>query len=72
MITMVDLWALLLATSVALQLLPVNNALNNGLALTPPLGWNSWNHFGCVNGLLHCFFCAKKIKHVSFACIAHA
>ena len=18
-----------------------------GLALTPPMGWNSWNHFGC-------------------------
>jgi len=22
-------------------------ALNNGLALTPPMGWNSWNKFGC-------------------------
>jgi alpha-galactosidase len=22
-------------------------ALTNGLALTPPMGWNSWNHFGC-------------------------
>ena len=21
-------------------------ALDNGLALTPPMGWNSWNHFG--------------------------
>ncbi|XP_022944991.1 alpha-galactosidase-like [Cucurbita moschata] len=21
--------------------------LNNGLALTPPMGWNSWNHFQC-------------------------
>ncbi|HEY5087186.1 MAG TPA: glycoside hydrolase family 27 protein, partial [Gemmatimonadaceae bacterium] len=21
--------------------------LDNGLALTPPMGWNSWNHFGC-------------------------
>lgn len=20
---------------------------SNGLALTPPMGWNSWNHFGC-------------------------
>lgn len=20
---------------------------NNGLAKTPPMGWNSWNHFGC-------------------------
>jgi alpha-galactosidase len=22
-------------------------ALTNDLALTPPMGWNSWNHFGC-------------------------
>ena len=22
-------------------------ALTNGLALTPPMGWNSWNNFGC-------------------------
>ena len=22
-------------------------ALMNGLALTPPMGWNSWNRFGC-------------------------
>lgn len=22
-------------------------ALPNGLALTPPMGWNSWNHFAC-------------------------
>lgn len=22
-------------------------ALGNGLARTPPMGWNSWNHFGC-------------------------
>ena len=22
-------------------------ASSNGLALTPPMGWNSWNHFGC-------------------------
>uniref|UniRef100_A0A7C9DEV8 Alpha-galactosidase n=1 Tax=Opuntia streptacantha TaxID=393608 RepID=A0A7C9DEV8_OPUST len=21
--------------------------LSNGLGLTPPMGWNSWNHFGC-------------------------
>ncbi|KAG6407640.1 hypothetical protein SASPL_130636 [Salvia splendens] len=23
------------------------NLLANGLAATPPMGWNSWNHFGC-------------------------
>lgn len=21
--------------------------LDNGLGRTPPMGWNSWNHFGC-------------------------
>ena len=23
------------------------HALDNGLGRTPPMGWNSWNHFGC-------------------------
>ena len=23
------------------------SALENGLARTPPMGWNSWRHFGC-------------------------
>jgi alpha-galactosidase len=22
-------------------------AVNNGLAITPPMGWNDWNHYGC-------------------------
>ena len=26
---------------------PVGRRLDNGLARTPPMGWNSWNHFGC-------------------------
>ncbi|MET8132947.1 alpha-galactosidase [Streptomyces sp. NPDC005251] len=26
---------------------PQADALPNGLALTPPMGWNSWNKFGC-------------------------
>jgi alpha-galactosidase len=21
--------------------------LDNGVGLKPPMGWNSWNHFGC-------------------------
>src|SRR5207245_8054696 len=25
---------------------PSSRALDNGLALTPPMGWNSWNRFG--------------------------
>jgi len=24
-----------------------SGALDNGLGATPPMGWNSWNHFGC-------------------------
>ncbi|KAG9231324.1 melibiase [Amylocarpus encephaloides] len=26
---------------------PVANALSNGLAVTPPMGWNNWNSLGC-------------------------
>ena len=26
---------------------PSSRALDNGLALTPPMGWNSWNRFAC-------------------------
>ncbi|ESW12057.1 hypothetical protein PHAVU_008G081100 [Phaseolus vulgaris] len=26
---------------------PRRNLLANGLAKTPPMGWNSWNHFSC-------------------------
>lgn len=28
------------------------HAVNNGLALTPPMGWNNYNHFGCNVGRL--------------------
>lgn len=31
----------------ALSLASSAHALNNGLALTPPMGWNTWNFFGC-------------------------
>jgi alpha-galactosidase len=31
---------------VALLLLTVWT-LDNGLGKTPPMGWNSWNHYGC-------------------------
>ncbi len=27
--------------------LPAVIALDNGLALTPQMGWNTWNRFGC-------------------------
>ena len=25
----------------------IANCLDNGLGLTPQMGWNSWNRFGC-------------------------
>jgi alpha-galactosidase len=42
--------ALLLVLAPALLVLgtaPRAQALNNGLARTPPMGWNDWNAFGC-------------------------
>ncbi|MFH8342870.1 glycoside hydrolase family 27 protein [Streptomyces sp. AM6-12] len=40
--------ALLTASAAwALGTAPQAAALSNGLALTPPMGWNSWNKFGC-------------------------
>ncbi len=33
--------------ALALCVAPSAHALDNGLALTPPMGWNSWNKFGC-------------------------
>lgn len=32
---------------VTLAVTPSASALNNGLGLTPPMGWNDWNTFGC-------------------------
>ena len=39
-------WCCLLFVLLILVALPVA-ALDNGLAKTPPMGWNSWNKFGC-------------------------
>src|SRR5690349_410931 len=39
--------ALLLAPVIALESPPPASALGNGLALTPPMGWNDWNAYGC-------------------------
>jgi len=41
-------WLLVWATLPALLLVPDAWAVNNRLAATPPMGWNSWNHFGCT------------------------
>ena len=32
---------------IVLGVVGVALALDNGLGLTPPMGWNSWNHYGC-------------------------
>jgi alpha-galactosidase len=37
----------LLLFLVFLACVPPARALENGLALTPPMGWNSWNRFAC-------------------------
>ncbi len=44
--------AALLAVTASLGLMAARahaptDAVPNGLALTPPMGWNSWNHFAC-------------------------
>jgi len=35
------------AIAIVLVLLPIVLALDNGLGLTPQMGWNSWNKFAC-------------------------
>jgi alpha-galactosidase len=35
------------ALAVVLALTPLAASPGDGLALTPPMGWNSWNKFGC-------------------------
>ena len=48
-------WATLLAAALTMAPVAVVTvtaatpaaALDNGLALTPPMGWNDWNAFGC-------------------------
>src|SRR3954467_8212068 len=38
---------LLISGSLAALGAPAAQALDNGVARTPPMGWNSWNTFGC-------------------------
>ena len=35
------------AAPATVQADPMRTRAANGLALTPPMGWNSWNHFAC-------------------------
>ena len=33
---------------VILSIIGLISPLDNGVGLTPPMGWNSWNKFGCA------------------------
>ena len=37
----------IIAAAFSLAGLPAGHALDNGLARTPPMGWNSWNKYAC-------------------------
>jgi alpha-galactosidase len=45
--TMLAAGLLLLSGTAAVASAPAAQALENGVARTPPMGWNSWNTFGC-------------------------
>lgn len=44
-----DIWKSL-AIIYLLQMTHNVNALDNGLALTPPMGWMSWQRYRCITG----------------------
>src|ERR1044072_3028761 len=44
---MLDAMVLLLSGALGIASAPAAQALENGVARTPPMGWNSWNTFGC-------------------------
>ncbi len=52
-----------LGTALLLGASNARRPLDNGLARTPPMGWNSWNHFGCDVS-------AKLIKETADAVVA--
>lgn len=39
--------AVSLRLAVLLAMIASTSSLHNGLGLTPPMGFNSWNHFRC-------------------------
>ncbi|MEO8779835.1 MAG: glycoside hydrolase family 27 protein [Rhodanobacter sp.] len=57
------LWATALATAFAALVAVPALALDNGLARTPPMGWNSWNSF-------HCDVSAKLVEATADAMVA--
>ncbi|KZV49383.1 alpha-galactosidase 1-like [Dorcoceras hygrometricum] len=48
---LLTIWLLLIITATAVtydaEIKNRRNLLANGLGSTPPMGWNSWNHFNC-------------------------
>ncbi len=46
-ITLLAVTVALILGALGLQNIQKARALENGLARTPPMGWNSWNKFGC-------------------------
>ncbi|KDO77044.1 hypothetical protein CISIN_1g040445mg, partial [Citrus sinensis] len=53
------------------------NLLSNGLGLTPPMGWNSWNHFHCqINEKIiretdDCWGESSRDSQISLSCSFH-
>ena len=45
--TSLQLFAMMLLILSVAGFAPVAHALDNGVGRTPPMGWNSWNKFGC-------------------------
>ena len=43
----IRLYSWMIAALAVVTLLPAGRALDNGVARTPPMGWNSWNKFAC-------------------------
>lgn len=41
------IWALLILLQFPAAALAQDTSVSRGLALTPPMGWNTWNKFGC-------------------------
>lgn len=52
---------MLVATFLAVNLVYLANAYDNGLAVTPQMGWNTWNYFGCSISEDTILGAAKKI-----------
>lgn len=42
----------------------VNVALDNGLALTPPMGWMAWERFRCITDCIN--YPDECIKYITF------